>query len=200
MSVLSFPIMDLIYNTFGKNKSAEEVVISSHIMSIYALGIIFVAIGTPICSTLQAVGRADIPLKALAAGVVMKIAFNYILVGIPEINIQVAGIGTFVCYLFVCVVTLFSLKKETKVSFDFIGVFLKPLLCALICGATAWASLGLMALVIPYKLATVIAIALAAVAYVFALFLTKTVTSKDLATIPKCKKLTKVLEKFGMMS
>lgn len=200
MSVLSFPIMDLIYNTFGKNKSAEEVVISSHIMSIYALGIIFVAIGTPICSTLQAVGRADIPLKALAAGVVMKIAFNYILVGIPEINIQGAGIGTLVCYLFVCAVTLFSLKKETKVSFDFIGVFLKPLLCALICGATAWASQGLMALVIPYKLATVIAIALAAIIYVFALFLTKTVTSKDLATIPKCKKITKVLEKFGMMS
>lgn len=200
MSVLSFPIMDLIYNTFGKNKSAEEVVISSHIMSIYALGIIFVAIGTPICSTLQAVGRADIPLKALAAGVVMKIVLNYILVGIPEINIQGAGIGTLVCYLFVCVVTLFSLKKETKVSFDFIGVFLKPLLCALICGATAWASQGLMALVIPYKLATIIAIALAAVAYIFALFLTKTVTSKDLATIPKCKKITKVLEKFGMMS
>lgn len=200
MSVLSFPIMDLIYNTLGKNKSAEEVVISSHIMSIYALGIIFVAIGTPICSTLQAVGRADIPLKALAAGVVMKIAFNYILVGIPEINIQGAGIGTLVCYLFVCAVTLFSLKKETKVSFDFIGVFLKPLLCALICGATAWASQGLMALVIPYKLATVIAIALAAIIYVFALFLTKTVTSKDLATIPKCKKITKVLEKFGMMS
>lgn len=200
MSVLSFPIMDLIYNTLGKNKSAEEVVISSHIMSIYALGIIFVAIGTPICSTLQAVGRADIPLKALAAGVVMKIVLNYILVGIPEINIQGAGIGTLVCYLFVCAVTLFSLKKETKVSFDFIGVFLKPLLCALICGATAWASQGLMALVIPYKLATVIAIALAAIIYVFALFLTKTVTSKDLATIPKCKKITKVLEKFGMMS
>ena len=200
MSVLSFPIMDLIYNTFGKNKSAEEVVISSHIMSIYALGIIFVAIGTPICSTLQAVGRADIPLKALTAGVVMKIAFNYILVGIPEINIQGAGIGTLICYLFVCAVTLFSLKKETKVSLDFTGVFLKPLLCALICGATAWASQGLMAMAIPYKLATVIAIALAAVVYVFALFLTKTVTSKDLATIPKCKKIIKVLEKFGMMS
>ena len=200
MSVLSLPIMDLIYNTFGKNKSAEEVVISSHIMGIYALGIIFVAIGTPICSTLQAVGRADIPLKALTAGVVMKIAFNYILVGIPEINIQGAGIGTLICYLFVCAVTLFSLKKETKVSLDFTGVFLKPLLCALICGATAWASQGLMAMAIPYKLATVIAIALAAVVYVFALFLTKTVTSKDLATIPKCKKIIKVLEKFGMMS
>ncbi len=200
MSVLSLPIMDLIYNTFGKNKSAEEVIISSHIMSIYALGIIFVAIGTPICSTLQAVGRADIPLKALAAGVVMKIALNYILVGIPEINIQGAGIGTLICYLFVCAVTLFSLKRQTKVSLDFTGVFLKPLLCALVCGATAWASQGLMALVIPYKLATVIAIALAAVAYVFALFLTKTVTSKDLATIPKCKKIIKVLEKFGMMS
>ena len=130
----------------------------------------------------------------------MKIAFNYILVGIPEINIQGAGIGTLICYLFVCAVTLFSLKKETKVSLDFTGVFLKPLLCALICGATAWASQGLMAMAIPYKLATVIAIALAAVVYVFALFLKKTVTSKDLATIPKCKKIIKVLEKFGMMS
>lgn len=200
MSAMALPIMDLIYNTLGKNKSIEEIVISSHIMSIYALGIIFVAIGTPICSTLQAVGRADIPLKALAGGVVMKIALNYILVGIPEINIQGAGIGTLVCYLFVCGVTLFSLKKETKISLDFASVFLKPLICALICGATAWASQGLMALVLPYKLSTVIAIILAAVAYVFALLLTKTVTSKDLATIPQGKKIIKVLEKFGMMS
>ena len=59
MSVISFPIMDLIYNTLGKNRSIGEVSIAAEIMSLYALGIIFVAIGTPICSLLQAVGRAD---------------------------------------------------------------------------------------------------------------------------------------------
>ena len=94
MSVLSFPIMDLVYNTLGKGKLSGEICISAQIMSIYAIGIIFVAISTPICSILQAIGRADIPLKILTIGVITKVVLNYILVGIPEINIQGAGIGT----------------------------------------------------------------------------------------------------------
>lgn len=199
MSVISFPIMDLIYNTLGKNKSLGEVCIASQIMSIYALGIIFVAIGTPICSILQAVGRADIPLKLLLVGVIMKVVLNYILVGIPQINIQGAGIGTLVCYLFVCIVGLICLRKEIKMPLSWTNSFIKPLICSIMCAIAAYTSHGLISAILPFKFATILSIAISGIVYVLALFLTNTVTSSDLMTIPKCKKIVKTLEKVKLI-
>jgi len=199
MSVLSFPIMDLIYNTLGKNKSLGEVCVAAQIMSIYALGIIFVAVGTPVCSMLQAVGRADIPLKLLIVGVTVKVILNYILVGIPEINIQGAGIGTLACYLFVCGAGLICLRKEVKTPISWTNAFLKPLICSLLCGLAAYSSHGLLSLVLPFKISTIFSIGISGLVYVLALFLTRTITSSDLMTIPKCKKIVKILEKKGLI-
>lgn len=199
MSVISFPIMDLIYNTLGKNRSIGEVSIAAEIMSLYALGIIFVAIGTPICSLLQAVGRADIPLKALTVGVVLKVVLNYILVGIPEINIQGAGIGTLVCYLFVCIVGLICLRKEIKVPLKWSSIFIKPLICSLMCAAAAYSSQGLISMVLPFKISTILSIGIAGIVYVVSLALTRTITVEDLSAIPKCKKIVKRLEKKKLL-
>ncbi len=199
MSVLSYPIMDFVYNTFGKSRQMGEICIASEIMNIYAIAIIFVSISTPICSMLQAVGRADLPLKILTIGVLMKIALNYILVGIPEINVQGAGIGTLVCYVFVCVCGLIFLRRETKIHFDLKSIFFKPLFCSLMCAIAAYSSHGLLIRFLPYKLSLLIAIAIAVIVYVFALFLSKTLTSYDLITIPGCKKIVKTLEKYRLI-
>ena len=199
LSVLSFPIMDLIYNTLGKNKQLGEICVSAQIMSIYAIGIILVAISTPLCSMLQAIGRADVPLKILTIGMVLKVALNYILVGVPEINIQGAGIGTLICYLFVCVYGLFSLSKNTHIKFDFINIFLRPLICSFICAAAAYASHGLLSHVINYKLATMIAIIIAIFVYGVALLLTGSITKEDFSTVPKLKKVSDILEKYKLI-
>lgn len=199
MSVLALPIMDLVFNSLGKSKGIGEVVISSQIMNIYAIGIIFVAIGTPICSILQAVGRADIPLKALSIGVTIKVILNYILVGIPEINIQGAGIGTLVCYSFVCFTGLYCLKRETRINFKWSNIFLKPLFCSILCGISAYCSHNLLNLVLSYKLSTVLAIIIACLIYIISLILTKAISSKELNTVPKFRKIVKILEKHKLI-
>lgn len=199
MSVLSYPIMDLVYNTFGKNRQIGEICIASEIMSIYAIAIIFVSISTPICSMLQAVGRADLPLKILTIGVILKIILNYILVGIPEINIQGAGIGTLACYIFVCISGLVLLRKETHIRFDLKLIIFKPLICSLLCAVAAYSSHGLLIKFMPYKIALLFAITIAVIIYVLALFLTRTLTSYDLIMIPGCKKIVKRLEKYHLI-
>lgn len=193
MSVLSYPIMDLVYNTLGKNKDLGEIAVSAQIMSIYAIGIIFVAIGTPLCSILQAVGRADIPLKILTIGVILKVLLNYVLVGIPEINIQGAGIGTLACYLFVCISSLIFLKKETKTNINYLEVFIKPIFSSILCAVSAYTSHGLLTHIISYKLATVISIIISGFVYLISLILTRTVTKSDLESVPKLKRFAKFL-------
>ncbi len=195
MSVLSYPIMDLVYNTFGKSKQLGEICIASEIMTIYAIAII----STPICSMLQAVGRADLPLKILTVGVIIKIVLNYILVGIPEINIQGAGIGTLVCYIFVCASGLLFLRKEIQISVNLKSIFFKPLFCSLMCAAAAYSSHGFLVKFLPYKLSLLFAIFIAVIIYFLVLLLSRTVTSYDLILIPGCKKIVKTLEKYHLI-
>lgn len=200
MSILSYPIMDFVYNTFGKTSQAGgEIYIASKIMVIYAIGIIFVSISTPICSMLQAVGRADLHLKILTIGMIIKVALNYILVSVPEINIQGAGMGTLFCYLFICISGIILLSRETKLRFDYISIFLKPLVCGIICGVAAFTSHGILKVFINYKLATIFSIIIAAVVYGMALILIKVFGYEELASVPKLNKFAKVLEKFHLI-
>ena len=199
LSVLSHPIMNLIYNTLGKNTQQGEIYISAEIMTLYAIGIIFSAMSTPICGMLQAVGKPNYPVIILTIGMIIKIVLNYILVGIPQINIQGAGIGTLVCYLFICVAGIYLLERITKCRFNIKSVFIKPLICSILCGAGAYAGYGLFSRFINSKIATLIAIVIAVLVYVISIFATRTVNSDDLKSIPKCKKIVKVLEKWHLV-
>ena len=199
MSVLAHPIMDLVYNTIGKSRQFGEIHIAADIMIIYALATVFVAISMPICSMLQAVGRADLPLKILTIGMILKVAFNYVLVGVPQINIQGAGIGTLICYVFICISGLSLLCKESHFKFNLWPIFGKPLICSLVCGFSAYLFYGVFAHFLNPKVATMVSILLAGIIYILTLFLTKTVTRPELENFPKGKKIIKILEKCHLM-
>lgn len=194
LSFLSYPIIDLIYGMM--KQSNYEIFIAARIMSIAGIAIIFASISTPICTMLQAVGRVDLPVKLLTIGVIIKIILNYSLVRIPQINIQGASVGTLVCYVFVCVMALYFLCKETGIRPDLKTTALKPLISALFSATSAYASQGLLAKVINYKLATVFSIIIAIIVYIIALLATRTLTEDDIKMIPKSRRILMVLKKF----
>ena len=196
MSVLAWPITNLVY---GNGNNSAEVQIASTVLQIMGISVIFIATSTPVCSMLQAVGRVDLPLKLLTIGMVIKIILNYTLVGIPSVNIQGAAVGSLVGYLFVLVMGIYFLCKETKVIPNFVTVFIKPLLATLLCAVTAILSYNLIVLAIPTKIVTILAILLAVVIYVIALFLLRAITKDDMNMLPKGKKIVKTLEKHHLI-
>lgn len=197
MSVLAEPILSLIYSS---PSLANEVEIGSKVLAVMGISVIFIATSTPVCSMLQAVGRVDIPLKLYTVGMVMKIIVNYILVGIPEINIQGANVGSIVCYCFVTVVALFMLCRETKIVPDFVSILVKPLIAAVICGATAYFSEIIFDLVFVQRVATVLAVITAIVVYILMLLLLRAIKREDVLQMPKGNKLVKILEKRKLIS
>ena len=164
-------------------------------LTVMGISVIFIATSTPLCSMLQAVGRMDVPLKLFAVGMIMKIVVNYILVGIPEINIQGANVGSMVCYGFVTVVAMFILCRRTKVVPDFVSILIKPLIAALICGAAAYFSEMLFDLVTVQKIATILAVLVAIIVYIISLLLLRAIKREDILQMPKGNKIVKVLEK-----
>lgn len=180
LSSLSHPIMDLVYNTLRKGEHISEVVIGSHIMSIFGIAAIFVSLSTPICSMLQAIGRADLPVKILSIGMIIKIICNYVLVGIPEINIKGACFGTLVCYSFIFVCTLICLLKNARISIDFKSIFLKPILSGLVCACFARLSYKTFSSFLDGKISTIFSICSAVLVYAVMLFCLKIITKDDL--------------------
>ena len=191
MSVMSGPIARLI---FGARASIP---ITSRVLVIMGLGAIFASLSTPINSMLQAVGRVDLPVKILAVGLAIKVAINYVFSGIPEINILGAGAGTLVCYLLITILGMILLCRVTKIRPSFLSAFVKPAVSSMVCCAVSYVSQTLLALVIPDKAATCIALAIAVIVYIIALLLCKAISKTDVLMLPKGQKIAKILEKHN---
>ena len=78
-------------------------------------------------------------------------------------------------------------------------LFLKPLLCGILCGGGAWGVCsGLSALGLG-GIAIGVSIGCGGAIYIFGLFLTRGIAKKDLIMLPKGQKIAKTLEKRGWM-
>ena len=196
ISSLALPILDLIYNTLHSGEHIGEIFIGSQIMTVSGIGAIFIAFSMPICSMLQAIGRADLPLKILSIGVLIKIFLNYILVGIPEINIQGAAIGTLACYIFVFTLSLIALCRNTKIKINFMSIFIKPCIAGLLCAFSANLFYKFLSKIINLKIATILSIILSAIVYFIMIFLLKTITKEELESDKRTKKISKVFKKL----
>lgn len=194
LTVLAEPLLTLLYGV------RVEVTIAAQVLRVMGISSIFIATSTPICSMLQAIGRVDMPLKLYTVGMLVKIVINYTLVGIPEVNIQGAAVGSLVAYMFVSVVGIYFIAKDTKVVPDFKTILLKPLLAAVCCGAAAYGcSCVINTIMAPGRLTVIPSLVVAVVVYVLALLLFKAVTPEDLENIPGGNKIGKLLAKYKLL-
>ena len=194
LTALAGPIAELLYGAGGATPIVAGALLTLGPASLLA------ALSTPVASMLQAVGRADLPVKLLAAAMAIKIGVNWFLCGIPEVNIQGAGAGTLLCYLFLVVSQLWCLGRTTGVRLRAGRLFYKPLGCAALCGAGAWTlHRGLAALGAPGWLAAGAAVCGGAAVYGVGLLAFRALEKKDLLMLPKGQKIAKTLEKRGWM-
>ena len=206
MAALAQPILTVIY---GRGSSSDAISVVTPILVAYGLATPVMAISTPVTNMLQAIGRTDIPVKSVVVGAVCKIVCNFILVGNPKLNIYGAVIGTVLFYVVIVACNLISLIKISNVKVRWASVFVKPLICAALCGVTAFAANGLLNKIFPadtsqsiLNMGTVsagIAVVLAVVVYAISLLLIKGIAREDVLVLPKGEKIAKTLEKYGLL-
>ena len=206
MAVLAEPMLRLLY--IGTN-AESTISISAPFVAIYGIFALLLSISTPITNMLQAIGRADVPLKALAVGASAKIVCDFILCGMPTVNIKGAPVGTIVCYLYIVTHNLVVLLKQTKVKVDWPKVFFRPFFAGALAGATAQVLYVFFVWLLPdgapgsrmadFTWATLIALTLSILLWVVYLGLLHVLTREDIETLPKGKKIAKVLEKLHVI-
>lgn len=211
MGILAKPILTMFYCKDMATMSAVDV--SALVMGIYCGTAFIFSITQPLTNMLQAIGRTDIPLLSLGVGAIFKVGLNYILIGIPQLNIYGAIIGTLSCYVIVTVIDIFFLIKTTKVSINIKSVFFKPFLCSAISGAAAFVMYrmfcdmldGIPALAdsksyVSYiTVSLIIAVVFSVVVYAFTMLITKSVEKEDIKMLPKGEKIVKILAKYGFI-
>ena len=208
MAVLSKQILNILY--FSSPETLSAAPISSKVMFWYGITICFMAVSQPITYMLQAIGKTKITVISVAIGAVLKVVLNFAFISIPEINVYGAVIGTVACYFVTCAINIIALVKYSSVKINFISVFVKPLICSLMCAASAWSGAGLLERVLSSRLSSdgllsasnvsaIAAIVIAVVVYALALLFSRSISEEDVKMMPKGEKICKVLAKFNFM-
>lgn len=188
MSALAGPILMLVYHDSFAESS----------LTLLSLAIVFVSLVMVTNAMLQAVGKENIPVRNMIVGGIIKIVVNYILVGMPQININGAPIGSNLCYITILFMNIYSIKKEIGVKFGIVQTVVKPVISVAVMAVTALAVYSVVSFM-GNTLATLISICSAGVMYLIMLFILGAISRDDMEMLPKSEKLIPVMEKLKLI-
>ena len=177
-----------------------EAQIAGDLLTIQGITAIFAGLTLPLNSMLQALGKEKIPMFNILIGSVIKISLNWYLVGLPQYNVKGAVVGSLACYVFMFVSDLFFLCKSSKIIPNVWSTLVKPLIGAVLCGATAFVTYNGLARVISGNLATVASLCAAVVVYVLAIGLMRVMSREEVETLPKGDKIAGLLDKLHFLA
>lgn len=194
LMALAEPIMKLIYPL--QSDSATN---SAGCLFYLAIGIVFLCIAQTMAGTLQGLGRQGVAVWGLLAGFIVKCVLTYVLVGIPELNVEGAAISSSVAYMTIGLINFMSVKKITGIKFDMNLSVFKPLLCGIIMFILVIAAYRGLSGIIGNSLSTVVSIGIGACVYGVTLLKIKAIEASEVELLPKGTVLVKVLRKCKLV-
>ena len=186
LMVMAGPIMRLLYPGY-------DVTITGPLLAIAGPAAICVCLVLVSNSVLQAYGHVNIPIVTTLIGGAVKVAANYRLVAIPEVNIYGAPMGLLLCYGVTLVLNLVLLRRTAQGVGSYLKIFGKPLLASVVMGAAAWALYGSCAGLLGNTLALMVAIGVAVVIYLILVLALRAMSRDDVMLMPKGEKIAKIL-------
>lgn len=181
MSLLAEPVMRFLY---GGSMTEFELVTGGQLLTVSSLTIVLFTVVQATSSILQGLGKQKIPMYTLLAGVICKIALNYILVALPGLNIHGAPIASIVCYTVSLVPNLIFVMVYGKVRFNLMGWIVRPGLASAAMGVVVF---GLKWLLPSGRFFTIIEVAAGVMVYVVAALAFRAITKADLRAFRRRK-------------
>ncbi len=114
--ILAEPITILLY----RNSEAGRP------LAVMAFAIIFISLFQTSSAVLQGLGKTQVPLINLTIGAVIKVALNWVLIGIPVLNILGAALASVISFAVASALNLKKLKSEIGLKLDILRTFIKP--------------------------------------------------------------------------
>ncbi len=190
LSVLAAPVLSFIFND----------TLAARLLEITSIAIIFVSLVQVTNAILQAYGKMHIPVVNMIIGCIVKIALNYYLVGLPNINVDGAPISTLACYLVIALLNFVYLIKLTRLRISISEFIIKPLSASVGMAVLSVFVINVLNMNgIGGRLAVIPAILVGGIAYLLLIFLVGAVKESDVAMLPMGDKLTKTFKKLHIL-
>lgn len=190
LCALAVPILKFVYDDSNY----------SFLLNVMGLAVALVTLVQVGNAILQANGRVWVPVNNMAIGGAVKIIVNLVLVSRPEININGAPVGTFLCYFTVMALNLRAIKMVSGIKYEFSDFVFKPGISALIMGVMAVLSYDFLHNLVPSNIVSLLgAIAIAGGIYLIMLLLIGGLKKEDILLMPKGKKIADFMYKFRLI-
>ena len=192
LAVLAEPITGLLGNYTG-----EKLVLSTQLMVILGICVVFNAVVLLTNAIMQAHGHVNIPVINMFVGGFLKLLAIFILTGNPNIGILGTPIGSLLCYLCITVLNIFSIRRCLENPPAIVKNLLRSVLAALIMGAATYGTwIGLRVLLgtsVSRIIACGLPIMVGVAVYAVAAVLLKAITKEDCLLLPKGEKIARLL-------
>jgi stage V sporulation protein B len=193
MGLLSHQILRLLYASQPEN--CLEV--GGELLAIMSVGVLFLALVQTTTGMLQGLGKPGYPVKTLAAGIVVKIILNYVLIGLPQLNVLGAAYATVACYAIAAVGNVFMVLKLSGTRLRAMDALVRPALAAGGMAAAVFAFLRFMGPRLGNTLLTLGAVCVGVLVYGVLVFVLRALSPDDLSLIPGGRRIMRLMNKFG---
>ena len=180
VAVLAGPIMNILY--FNVPEQAEA---GTPILAVFGIAIVLYAIVSISGAILQAFGKVNMPLISLCVGSVVKCVLNFVLVGIPNINILGAPIATCACYVVMITMNLIFLRKYLAGCAVIIWNTVKTAAASLVMGVGAYFAFDYLGDLLGVRKGGIVSILCAVVIYAVLIILFKVVSIREIKSMLK---------------
>lgn len=195
MGVLARPIMQLMFPG-----TEESIAMSSNMLRLGAVSIVFFAYSTTTNSILQAVNRMRLPVFHGVVSLAGYLLLDFVLLSYTPVGVYGLVIGNTVFPLIICILNWISLKREVGFRQELDRTFFRVGLSAAIMGAAAAAAYyGLYTLCKNNTVSVAAAIGLAVLVYAVALLVFKAVDGEELYELPKGRFLAAFAKKLHLL-
>ena len=183
---LAEPIIRVLYRSMEE----WEAIYGGWILSLLAVGVIFLTLIQSLTAILQGAGKVMLPVRNLFIGAVFKVVITYVLVGQVDWNIRGAAMGTVICYAVAAVLDLIGVIRYTGAVFSLRDMLIKPVVAAGVMGLAVWSVRSVVfARTESWGMTLVLGMVAGIVIYGIMLFVVKAMTKEDMAMVPGLNKL-----------
>lgn len=184
MMALSKPILSLLYGSLP----AEEIHVSSVLLSLSALSIVFLAVVQTCVSVCQAVGKPYATVVFVSLAIVVKAVVNLLLLPNAKLNIYGAAISETLCYLFATICVIIYLRVKVGLKTDVTQCLLKPMAAGMLMTLCITIAIVFADSVFTTTVGTLALIAVSVVVYFSALSLMKVFNKEEMSFLPSKRK------------
>ena len=202
LAVLARPITMLMF------PQMESLELSSSLLSLLAVTVIFYSISTITNAALQSIGRMNLPLVSAGIALVVQTVVLVLLLRFTDLDVRALVLVSILYSVMIFAVNQYYLRRFLGIRQDVRRDYLQPLVCAALMGAAAKAVYYLVSMAaepmrnLPkgfyfHNLAATAAALLAAVlVYGYTMVRSGTIRRKDLLSMPKGQWLVRLMEKL----